>query len=122
MNVFFSPLCCLKDYNALHILTNWCFEYALDGPTEASLSPHKDFQSEGDELICSAEAYPMPRFVWTILENNATVDGPVLVIRFEMIRADSTSIQCTAINDVTAIEAKSHIVKINSGDTGKPSL
>src|SRR6218665_188831 len=93
--------------------------YSSDGPRVASLSPHKELYSEGDEVICSAEGYPMPRFEWTILENNATFHGSVLVIGSEMIQADRTSIQCTAINDVTAVEAKSHVIKIKSGDMSK---
>src|SRR6218665_3062195 len=83
-----------------------------DGPKDVSLTPRKEFYSKGDRIRCSAEAHPIPRYEWKILEYNETFEGPLFVIRSEMIRPASTSLQCTAISDTTGLQAKSHIVKI----------
>lgn len=76
----------------------------------------------GDEVICTALANPVPRFKWNILENSETFDGPELVIRSEMIRGDRSTIQCEAINDATALHAKSRIAEITPGDTNRVTL
>ena len=79
----------------------------------------------GDEVVCMAQSNPISRFKWNILENSETFDGPdgpVLVIRSEMIRSDRTTFQCAAINDATALHAKSLIAKITPGGTNKVIL